>query len=215
VRIDLTFAGGYELGVPDESDRAQQVAYEYPPGTVIDPATLGRAEMMTITWSVAGTVVESEPMEFPPPVQLDVRPAGGPRWLGFFQAQLLSPRGASCAGALPDRESIAVLSHGATYRVWAGDPARWEEISPGGVMEPVVVGALELVLFVEHNSILAYGPRGLAWTSAQLVWDDLEAVAVDGEYLQATGFDAPRDEIVALTVDLRTGRSENAPFPRR
>jgi hypothetical protein len=81
-------------------------------------------------------------------------------------------------------------------------------------MQPVVVGALELVLFVEHTTILAYGSRGVAWRSEQLVWDDLEAVAIDGEYLQATGFDAARNEIVPLTVDLRTGRSTNAPHPR-
>jgi hypothetical protein len=80
-------------------------------------------------------------------------------------------------------------------------------------MQPVVVGTLELVLFVEHTTILAYGSHGVAWESEQLVWDDLEAVAVEGEYLQATGFDAPRNEIVPLTVDLRTGRSTNAPHP--
>lgn len=170
---------------------------------------------MTIAWSVGGTVVESEPMGCPDPVQLDVRPAETRRWLGIFQAQLLSPRGATCAVAMPDRESIAVLSHGTAYRVWVGDPARWDELCPGGVMQPVVVGALELVLFVEHTTILAYGSHGLSWTSEQLVWDDLEAVAVDGQYLQATGFDAPRNEIAALTVDLRTGRSENAPHPLR
>jgi hypothetical protein len=81
-------------------------------------------------------------------------------------------------------------------------------------MQPVVVGALELVLLVEHTTILAYGSAGLAWRSEQLVWDDLEAIAVDGEYLQATGFDAARNEIVALTVDLGTGRSQDAPHPR-
>lgn len=80
-------------------------------------------------------------------------------------------------------------------------------------MEPVVVTALELVLLVEYTTILAYGPHGLAWESERLVWDDLEALSVDGEHLRAKGFDAPRNEIVAFTVDLRTGRSEDAPHP--
>jgi hypothetical protein len=215
VRIDSTFASDYELRVPDGSDLSQKLAYGYPPGTVIDLATLVRPETMTITWSVGGSVVESEPLVSPDPVQLDVRPADATHWLGIFQAQLPSPRGATCVVALPDRESIAVLNHGAAYRVRVGDPTRWEELSPGGVMQPVVVGALELVLFVEHTTILAYGSHGLAWKSEQLVWDELEAVALDGEHLKATGYDAPRNEIVPFTVDLRTGRSENAPHPRR
>ncbi len=166
---------------------------------------------MTITWSVGGAEVQSDPMPAPEPVRLDVSPAAGARWLGIFHAQLPSPRGASCAVALPDRESVAVLSHGAAYRVWAGDPGRWEELSPGGVMAPLVVRSLELVLLIEHTSIVAYGANGLAWRSDDLVWDDLEAVGIDGGYLHATGFDAARDAIVAPTVDLRTGQSPDAP----
>jgi hypothetical protein len=150
-------------------------------------------------------------MASPDPVQVEVRPAATDRWVGLFDARLTSPRGVNCAVALPDLESIAVVSHGAVYRVWAADPRRWEEVSIGGVMQPVVVTALELVLLVEHTAIFAYGSRGLAWESEGLVWDDLEAVSVDGERLRAKGFDAPRKKIVAFTVDLRTGRSEDAP----
>ena len=58
-------------------------------------------------------------------------------------------------------------------------------------MQPVVVTALELVLLVEHNTILAYGPHGLAWESDQLVYDDLEALWVDGEHLRAKGLMRP------------------------
>jgi hypothetical protein len=45
----LTFAGDYELGVPDGTDPDQELAYEYPPGVVVDVATPERAEM-TIAW---------------------------------------------------------------------------------------------------------------------------------------------------------------------
>ena len=118
----------------------------------------------------------------------------------------------NCAVALPDRESIAVVSHGAAYRVWAADPRRWDELSIGGVMGPVVITAPELVLLVEHTTILAYGPHGIAWTSEPPVSDDLEALSVDGEHLRAKGYHAPRNKTVALTVDLRTGRSQEAPL---
>jgi hypothetical protein len=87
VRIDSTFAGDYELGVPDGGDRSKELAYGYPPGHVIDAATLERPETATIVWSVGGTAVESEPMAWPDPVRLDVRPADAARWLGIFQGR--------------------------------------------------------------------------------------------------------------------------------
>jgi hypothetical protein len=211
VRIDLTFAGDYELAVPDGSDLSELVAYQYPPGAVVDLATIAVTEQ-TISYSVAGMApTEPVPMEPQDPVRVEVRPAVAGSWLGVFDARLPSPRGVNCVVALPDHESLAVISHGAAYRVWADDPRRWEELSIGGVMQPVVVTVPELVLLVEHTTILAYGPHGLAWESEALVWDDLEAVSVDGEHLRAKGFDAPRNKIVAFTVDLRTGRSRDAP----
>ena len=155
------------------------------------------------------------PIASPDPVQVEVRAGAANRWLGVFDAQLTSPRGVNCAVALPDRESIAVVSHGAAYRVWAADPRRWDEVSIGGVMTPAVVTAPELVLLVEHTTILAYGPHGLAWNSEPPVSDDLEAVSVDGEHLRAKGYDAPRNKIVVFTVDLRTGRSQQAPLHDR
>jgi hypothetical protein len=212
VRIDLTFAGDYELAVPDSSDLSEMVAYQYPPGDVVDLATIAVVKR-TISYQVAGMApTDPVPMASPDPVRLEVRPAAADRWLGIFDAQLMSPRGVNCAVALPDRESIAVVSHGAAYRVWAADPRRWDELSIGGVMAPVVITAPELVLLVEHTTILAYGPRGLAWKSEPPVSDDLEAVSVDGEHLRAKGYDAPRNKIVVFTVDLGTGRPQEAPL---
>jgi hypothetical protein len=48
VHIDLTFAGEYELRACDGSDPSRELAYQYPPGVVIDVATLERREL-TIT----------------------------------------------------------------------------------------------------------------------------------------------------------------------
>jgi hypothetical protein len=215
VRIELTFAGDYELAVFAGGDLSETVAYEYPPGAVVDLATFAVAGR-TISYQVAGMAPTGPvPMASPDPVQLEVRPAATDRLVGIFDAQLTSPRGVNSVVALPDRESIAVVSHGAAYRVWAADPRRWDELSIGGVMAPVVVGALELVLLVEHTTILAYGPHGLAWKSEPPVSDDLEAVSVDGERLRAKGYDTARNKTIAFTVDLRTGRSQDAPHHDR
>ena len=212
MRIDLTFAGDYELAVFDGGDLSETIAYQYPPGAVVDLATFAVAER-TISYQVAGIApTDPVPMASSDPVQVEVRPAATDRWVGIFDAQLTSARGANSAVALPDGESIAVVSHGAAYRVWAADPRRWDVLSIGGVMAPVVVAALELVLLVEHTT---YGPRGLEWKSEPPVSDDLEALSVDGEHSRAKGYDAARNKTVAFTIDLRTGRSQDAPHHDR
>ena len=148
-------------------------------------------------------------------VVLVIDPASGDPWIGIFASSLLaSPRGATCAVALPDRATLGVLSQGAAYRVAAHDCLDWEEISVGGTARPVVIEPLELVLFVEHTIITAYGRAGLEWTSERLVWDELEVAEVDGCTLHAKGFDAQQNRIVSFTLDLGTGESENAPHPR-
>jgi hypothetical protein len=148
-------------------------------------------------------------------VVLGIEPASGDPWIGVFASSVLeSPRGATRAVALPDRATLAVLSKGATYRIAAHDPLDWDEISAGGTASPVVIEPLELVLFVDHTVITAYGRAGLEWTSERLVWDELEVAEVDGCTLHAKGFDAPQNQIVSFTLDLRTGESKNAPHPR-
>jgi hypothetical protein len=142
-----------------------------------------------------------------------VEPTTRDRWLGVFAPKLR--RGVDCAVALPDRRSLAVVSGGAAYRVSTEAPLEWDTISVGRVAAPVIVAELDLVLFLEHTRIIAYGRTGLAWESNRLVWDELEAVRVEHGVLQATGFDAPLDRQVPFTVDLRTGQSDDAPHTDR
>jgi hypothetical protein len=47
----------------------------------------------------------------------------------------------------------------------------------------------------------------------RLVWDDLDALRIDGSTLIAEGFDPSAGRMVSFGVDLRTGRSDDAPNP--
>jgi hypothetical protein len=105
------------------------------------------------------------------------------------------------------------VSKGAAYRVAAHDPLDWNEIPARGTSEPVVMEALELVLFVDNTVVTAYGRDGLAWQTERLVWDQLKVGRVDGSTLEAEGFDALADRIVSFTIDLRTGESVKRAVP--
>jgi hypothetical protein len=145
-------------------------------------------------------------------VVLAIEPGSAAPWIGTFASSFA--RGVTCAVALPDGKNLAAVSKGAAYRVAAHDPLDWNEIPARGASEPVVIEALELVLFVDDAVVSAYGRDGLAWQTERLVWDQLNVGRVDGCTLEAEGFDAPADRIVSFTIDLRTGEAVDAPYPR-
>jgi hypothetical protein len=193
---DKTFLGSYAF-TPEELLFQTARMFTFP----------GATELKTPWW------IEDWDHERDDAVVIGVEPADAPAWIGLFQAGIPSPRGASGVVALPDRESFAVLCAGAAYQVLAASPHDRQEISAGGIEAPVVVKDYELVLFTEHTAITAYGSDGVAWQSERLVWDDLHAVSVQGSALIAEGFDAPSNRIVRFAVDLKTGRSDDAPNP--
>lgn len=145
---------------------------------------------------------------------LEFAPLGARPWIGMFAASGLSVRGGTCAVALPDRKTVAVLGGGAGYRVAAADPLEWEEIAAGGLATPLIVEQLELVVFLDYTDAMAYGPDGLAWRSGRLAWDDLQAVSFDQDTLRMSGYDAPSGRLVEFDLELRTGRSAGAPYHR-
>lgn len=142
---------------------------------------------------------------------LEVRPVGAETWIGMFADGRLFPGdGSSYALALPDQESMAVVCNGAGYRVSAHDPGDWTAISPVVVREPMVLPALELVLFVGFTDLTAWGPNGRAWDTqdgGQLVSDDLEVMSVAGHVLHVQG-SSPPGTTRRFSVDLRTGASQ-------
>ncbi|MBV9416730.1 MAG: hypothetical protein JO363_17235 [Solirubrobacterales bacterium] len=188
MRLDRTFIGSYEFEVGEWPGGRCDRMFWYP-----GAATTGGRDGLV----------------------LSISPAEGRAWLGVFAPQGSSARGASGAVALPDQRTLAVLSNGTVYRVAADDPVQWEEPSVGGVTDPVIAEDLDLVLFVEYTTVLAYGCGGLAWHTEPLVWDDLQALRLEGDVLHLEGFDAPLNEIVPFSLDLRTGRSPDAPYPGR
>ena len=136
-------------------------------------------------------------------VVLSVEPDDAEPWIGMF-ADGGAFQSGTYAVALPDRVSFAVVCGGAGYRVSAQDPRDWAEIAPIVVRAPVVLPANDLVLFVGFTHIAAWGPRGPAWDTGQLVHDDLEVVNVTGQVLTVRG-SSPPGTTRQRTVDLRTG----------
>jgi hypothetical protein len=73
------------------------------------------------------------------------------------------------------------------------------------VMEVRAAVAQELLLFVGHRSILAWGEHGQAWESEKLSDEGLTISEVDGDTLHGRGWQMLTDKETPFALDLRTG----------
>ena len=63
----------------------------------------------------------------------------------------------------------------------------------------------DLLLFVGHVSILAWGAEGEAWESPRLSWEGLTSLQIEGGVLRGLGWDMRTDKDLPFALDLETG----------
>jgi hypothetical protein len=73
------------------------------------------------------------------------------------------------------------------------------------------VPAQNLLLFVGHHAILAWGAHGLTWESEKLSSEGVTIVAIDGPTLRGRGWDLLTDRETDFALDLVTGRRLGEP----
>ena len=105
----------------------------------------------------------------------------------------------------PNPEEICAVSGGYAYIISAANPEHFTMISYRPVLD--VQPALEqnLLLFVSHHSVLAWGPEGQAWHSEKLSSEGLTLEEVNGPVLHGLGWDLMTDKEIPFAIDLRTG----------
>jgi len=106
----------------------------------------------------------------------------------------------------PNPEEICAVSGGYAYIVSTNNPERFTMISFRPVLD--VRAALEqnLLLFVGHYSIIAWGSEGQAWESEKLSSEGLTLEEVSGPILHGMGWDLMTDKEIPFALDLTTGR---------
>lgn len=105
----------------------------------------------------------------------------------------------------PNPEEICAVSGGYAYIISTANPEHFTMISYRPVLD--VQPALEqnLLLFVSHHSVLAWGPEGQAWHSEKLSSEGLTLEEVNGPVLRGLGWDLMTDKEIPFAIDLRTG----------
>jgi hypothetical protein len=141
---------------------------------------------------------------------LEVRPAGSNPWVAVF-ADLEAHVSFEAVIALPDPSTFCVIRHGAGVTVRADDPRITREIEALPITGCLVVPDLELVVFADFTSLVAYGVQGPVWRSRRIAMDDLKIVRAEGRILHVTGSFGDKQD-VPFTVDLRTGDAQGQPW---
>jgi hypothetical protein len=105
----------------------------------------------------------------------------------------------------PNPAEICAVSGGYAYIIDTAAPERFTMISYRPVLELRSVLAENLLLFIGHHSILAWGANGQAWESEKLSSEGLTLAEIDGCVLHGLGWEMMTDKETPFAIDLRTG----------
>lgn len=105
----------------------------------------------------------------------------------------------------PNPEELCAVSGGYAYLIDTADPARFTMLPYRPVLEVRPAPAHNLLLFVGHHRILAWGGNGQAWESPKLSDEGITLGAIAGDTLHGLGWNLMTDKETPFAIDLRTG----------
>jgi hypothetical protein len=113
----------------------------------------------------------------------------------------------------PNPEEICAVSGGYAYIISTTNPERFTMISFRPVLDVRAAVEQNLLLFVGHHSIIAWGVEGQAWQSEKLSSEGLTLEEVSGPVLHGLGWDLMTDKEIPFALDLKTGQCVSSAPP--
>ena len=105
----------------------------------------------------------------------------------------------------PKPEEICAVAGGYAYVIDTATPERFTMIPYRPVLQVRAVLEQDLLLFVGHRSILAWGAQGQAWESGKLSDEGIVITSVENGVLHGRGWQMLTDLETPFSIDLRTG----------
>jgi hypothetical protein len=138
-------------------------------------------------------------------LELFVKPASGDTFLATCALGFADPTAPTGVWSCPDPEWLCAVSGGYAYLIHTLQPEQWSQIPYRPVLSVHALKEQQLLLFVGHHSILAWGRGGQAWQSERLSWEGIEITDIVGDTLCGLGWDLMTDKDVPFAIDLKTG----------
>ena len=108
--------------------------------------------------------------------------------------------------SMPHPDWLCAVSGGYAYLIHVNDPAEFKMLEYRPVLQVLPVPEKQLLLFIGHHAILAWGRDGEAWQSDRLSWEGINVEGIEGEMLRGVGWDMMTDKDVPFELDLATGK---------
>ncbi len=105
----------------------------------------------------------------------------------------------------PNPDELCAVCGGYAYILNTATPERFTMLPYRPVLQVLPAPAQQLLLFVGHRNILAWGSGGEAWQSPRLSDEGVTVTAVMGGILHGLGWQLLTDKEVPFALDLQTG----------
>ena len=136
--------------------------------------------------------------------ELGVSGLGNP-FLATCALGFRDPAAPSGLWSMPHPDWLCAVSGGYAYLIHVADPTQFTMVPYRPVLQVMASAEQELLLFLGHQSILAWGRDGERWRSERLSWEGVAVDRIDGDTLHGTGWDLLSDMDVAFALDLKSG----------
>jgi hypothetical protein len=105
----------------------------------------------------------------------------------------------------PNPQEICAVSGGYAFLIDTTAPQRFTMIPFRPVLEIRPLPAHDLLLFVGHHAILAWGAQGEAWCSEKLSDEGVTITTIQNGVLHGLGWNLMSDKETPFALDVKTG----------
>jgi hypothetical protein len=106
----------------------------------------------------------------------------------------------------PHPDWLCAVSGGYAYLIDTTDPERFTMLPYRPVLDVRAAPADNLLLFVGHHGILAWGRDGQAWESEKLSDEGITITAIGPGVLRGKGWEMRTDKEIAFALEMRSGQ---------
>lgn len=138
-------------------------------------------------------------------LEVMIRPASEEPFLGTFALGFSDPAAPTGIWSCPHPQWLCAVSGGYAFMINTARPEEFAQIEYRPVLETRALREQNLLLFMGHYALIAWGENGKAWETARLSSEGVQINNIEGNQLHGIGWDMRADQDVPFTVNLTTG----------